>query len=193
MLDAFATKQSQPYCYTTKWTDERVERLKEMWAEGLSCSQIAAELGGGLTRNAVIGKVTRLGLPLRKKNRVPQRRPHSNFKFKTRKPKRIEGKNAARVRPVEDWKIEPEPYVQDTLVDAEIPIAQRKTLMELTDQTCRWPVGDVGESNFFFCGAMPTRGKPYCAAHCARASGGIVRVLRPQAFIFKSLKAENAA
>jgi GcrA cell cycle regulator len=54
-------------------------------------------------------------------------------------------------------------------VDADIPLPQRRSLLELDRHACRWPIGDPRSPDFLFCGAKPRRGKPYCAAHCARA------------------------
>jgi GcrA cell cycle regulator len=98
------------------WTEPRVEQLKKLWEAGLSASQIAAELGS-VTRNAVIGKVHRLGLSGRAKS------PSSSV---------------------------PRP---------------RKTLLELTEDTCHWPVGDPGSPDFFFCGGESNEGSPYCNYH----------------------------
>jgi hypothetical protein len=71
--------------------------------------------------------------------------------------------------PAPAWVGDANPYVDDPGIDAAIPHAQRRSLLELTDDTCRWPVGDPCAADFFFCGAPPLPGKPYCAAHCARA------------------------
>ena len=75
----------------------------------------------------------------------------------------------ARDRPPPAWVAAAEPYVDDPLTDAGIPFSQRRSLLELSERTCRWPVGDPGSAAFFYCGAEPVAGKPYCAAHCARA------------------------
>jgi hypothetical protein len=67
------------------------------------------------------------------------------------------------------WVIEAKPYVDDPRVDADIPLAQRRSLLDLTAGACRWPVGDPSHPDFFFCGAEALRGELYCAAHRARA------------------------
>ena len=67
------------------------------------------------------------------------------------------------------WLGEIEPYVDDAGIDADIPLGQRRTLAELTRTDCRWPVGDPSHSDFFYCGAEASPGRPYCPAHCARA------------------------
>jgi GcrA cell cycle regulator len=143
------------------WTDERVELLKKLWSDGLSASQIAGELGG-ITRNAVIGKVHRLGLSGRAKSagaaspRPRKVRPSSHMLRIGRGA--IRGNTAlAHVYDIED--VEPAP------TDNIIPIGQRRTILELTEQTCRWPCGDPGSGDFFFCGGNTINGLPYCAYH----------------------------
>lgn len=156
------------------WTDARIEFLKKMWAEGTSLSQIMRALGSGVTRNAVAGKVHRLGLEKRKKaaSIVPPR-PKAvkkdsdqitgsavNRMVKKRKRAKIKHE-AGLCDVVDDTDIYPD--------DLEIPLDQRKTLLELTDDTCRWPVGDPQSPDFFFCGGRVAEGKSYCACHMARA------------------------
>src|SRR5258708_22812915 len=135
------------------WTDERVELLKKLWADGLSASQIAAELGG-ITRNAVIGKVHRLGLSGRAKSpsssapRPRKARTHTHLMRVSRPSMR--GNTA--LAQAYDFEPEPEPE----LIDNVIPLGQRRTILELTEDTCRWPIGDPGSSDFFFCGVPTT-------------------------------------
>ncbi len=142
------------------WTDERVETLKKLWADGLSASQIAAELGG-ITRNAVIGKVHRLGLSGRAKSpssaapRPRKARAHSHM-LRVSRPA-IRGNTALAY----DYDVEPEPELLDNI----IPIGQRRTILELTEETCRWPIGDPGSSDFFFCGGQTVTSLPYCSYH----------------------------
>ncbi|WGD29994.1 GcrA family cell cycle regulator [Ancylobacter sp. WKF20] len=147
------------------WTDERVELLKKLWSEGLSASQIAAELGG-VTRNAVIGKVHRLGLSGRAKAvAAPAARP--------RKPRPTTSAPAARpmvqgntaLAPVLHPVIEPEPVEMPDPVANVVPMADRCTILNLTEFTCRWPVGDPGKADFFYCGSRTKTGLPYCAYH----------------------------
>ncbi|MGB6538314.1 MAG: GcrA family cell cycle regulator [Xanthobacteraceae bacterium] len=144
------------------WTDERVELLRKLWTDGLSASQIAGELGG-VTRNAVIGKVHRLGLSGRAKSTgagVPRPR-----KSRSTSPMLRIGRNALRgntaLAHAYEFDLEPEPEPIDNV----IPIAQRRTLLELNEQTCHWPVGDPGNGDFFFCGGNSVTGLPYCAYH----------------------------
>lgn len=142
------------------WTDERVELLKKLWADGLSASQIAAELGG-VTRNAVIGKVHRLGLSGRAKSSssgVPrQRKPRTHMMRVARPASR--GANALALS--YDLEQAPEPEVIENI----IPLGQRRTLLELNESTCRWPIGDPATTDFFFCGGKPLNALPYCHYH----------------------------
>jgi len=144
------------------WTDERVELLKKLWADGLSASQIAGELGG-ITRNAVIGKVHRLGLSGRAKSpsstapRPRKARAHPHM-LRVSRPS-VRGNTA--LAHAYDYEVDPEPEVLDNI----IPIGQRRTLLELNEMTCRWPIGDPGSADFFFCGGQTVTSLPYCAYH----------------------------
>jgi GcrA cell cycle regulator len=142
------------------WTDERVELLKKLWSDGLSASQIAAELGG-ITRNAVIGKVHRLGLSGRAKSAsstAPRPRKARSTMMRI-------GRASIRGNTALAHAYEMEAEAAPELIDNVIPIGQRRTILELTEQTCRWPVGDPGSTEFFFCGGNTIGGLPYCAYH----------------------------
>jgi len=148
------------------WTDERVELLKKLWADGLSASQIAAELGG-ITRNAVIGKVHRLGLSGRAKSpssaapRQRKARAHSHMLRVSRPAMRGNTALAQSFGQLAyDYEVEAEPE----LIDNIIPLGQRRSILELTEETCRWPIGDPGSADFFFCGGQTATG-PYCGYH----------------------------
>ncbi len=149
------------------WTDERVELLKKLWNDGLSASQIAAELGG-ITRNAVIGKVHRLGLSGRAKApsasipRQRKARPAGQMFRTMRTSVRGNTALAPHLVPVHELDPDPEPEVVENIV----PLGQRCTLLELNDDKCRWPIGDPGQPNFSFCGGSTMAGLPYCAYHC---------------------------
>ncbi len=196
------------------WTDERVELLKKMWGEGQSASQIAKELGG-VTRNAVIGKVHRLGLsnragaaPAPSAAPVAEAAAPAKPEVKAKpapkpaevKPRPAPAKPAPRVE-AEESAPEPEeedvevntrpvvvPHIRKAIIPAGQPLppqpsaneispealakvseiekkAKRLTLMELTERTCKWPVGDPATENFWFCGLPTQTGKPYCEAH----------------------------
>jgi GcrA cell cycle regulator len=148
------------------WTDERVELLKKLWAEGLSASQIAAELGG-VTRNAVIGKVHRLGLSGRAKapsSAIPRPRKPRAASTGIRMSRPAARGNTALARQAivaYDLETEAEPEPLENIV----PIGQRCSLLELSDAKCRWPIGDPGATDFFFCGGRPVGELPYCAYH----------------------------
>jgi GcrA cell cycle regulator len=149
------------------WTDERVELLKKLWSDGLSASQIAAEIGG-VTRNAVIGKVHRLGLSGRGKA-APA--PAQRARKATRAPSAPTpiAEPAARsnvvVVPVPaQLEIEPEPMMEVS-DDVVVPISERVTIMDLRESMCRWPMGDPTKPDFRFCGARSVTGLPYCGHH----------------------------
>ena len=153
--------QKRPEIQT--WTDDRVELLKKLWADGLSASQIAGELGG-ITRNAVIGKVHRLGLSGRAKapsSSVPrQRKPRAPTMFRAPRPM-MRGNTALAHQPTYDY--EPEAELQP--IENIIPIGQRCSLLELDQEKCHWPIGDPGQPDFFFCGGKTNAGTPYCGYH----------------------------
>jgi len=153
---------------TWTWTDERVELLKKLWSDGLSASQIAGEFGG-ITRNAVIGKVHRLGLSGRAKSAtagVPRpRKPRPAAQFTRPAARPVARGNTAlatHALPFIEVEAEPEPELVDNIV----PMGQRCTILQLTEATCHWPIGDPGDPEFFFCGGKSTTGHPYCAYHC---------------------------
>lgn len=147
------------------WTDERVELLKKLWSEGLSASQIAAELGG-VTRNAVIGKVHRLGLSGRAKavaTPAPRpRKPRPAPSAQVMRPM-VQGNTA--LAPMARPMVEPEPEELPDPVANVVPLGERCTILDLTEFTCRWPVGEPGKSDFYYCGSRTKTGLPYCAYH----------------------------
>ena len=166
------------------WTDERVEQLKKLWNQGLSASQIAAELNHGITRNAVIGKVHRLGLSGRAK--TPSSSTPRPRKV-TRAPSHPLGHTMARaigaasggisssrpamrgnlaLRTAEAPMIDPvADFVVQPYEDVVVPMSERISIMELRESTCRWPYGDPATEDFRFCGAESPIGTPYCAFH----------------------------
>ena len=149
---------------TMNWTDDRVELLKKLWSDGLSASQIAAELGG-ISRNSVIGKVHRLGLSGRAKSpssSVPrQRKPRTHGHMMRIARPGIRGNTALAPMHSYDVDLEPEPE----LIDNIIPIGQRCSILELTESKCKWPIGDPSSVDFFFCGGKTVEGLPYCGHH----------------------------
>ncbi|TCL75498.1 GcrA family cell cycle regulator [Rhizobium sp. BK251] len=156
------------------WTDERVEKLKKLWSEGLSASQIAAQLGG-VSRNAVIGKVHRLNLPGRAKaggtsssartaKRAPSapRAPSFAPRMATRTVTRAAGatmlKEEIEINTADEIEYVPARNVV-------VPISRRLGLTELTERTCKWPVGDPLKDDFYFCGCDSSDTSPYCNYH----------------------------
>jgi GcrA cell cycle regulator len=131
------------------WTEERVEQLKTLWTDGLSASQIARALGG-VTRNAVIGKVHRLGLAGRAGPARAERPRHNS-----------PHKSAARIAVPEPEIVEQEPVKLDD--------GNFATVLTINDRMCRWPIGDPAENEFHFCGRKPKTGSPYCDAHARKA------------------------
>ena len=147
------------------WNDERVELLKKLWAEGLSASQIAGRLGG-VTRNAVIGKVHRLGLSGRATtSRMKSMRPRPRVaKRIIKSPFRTVGNPTVRGL----FQIDADPFVP-TVEELVIPANERKYIQTLTEQSCRWPIGDPQLAEFHFCGKSKVNGLPYCEFHARRA------------------------
>jgi GcrA cell cycle regulator len=135
----------------TTWTDDRIEILTKLWRDGRSASAIAHELGG-VTRNAVIGKVHRLGLS----GRATPARPGSR---RARAPKAK--RPVARVRRMPaatPWPVEVEP----------VPLAGMSDVVSIGPRMCRWPIGDPKGEGFALCGRPAVRGA-YCAPHGAIA------------------------
>jgi GcrA cell cycle regulator len=168
------------------WTPERVEALKRDWDAGYTCSQIANRLsrdGGYLTRNAVIGKVTRLGLPARQQTRRwstrPSQRPADAW-FKNRHDARMKAKpnypktinrNRPKLKsvgptiPIRSFATAPLPDTPEPI----IPLDQRKGVLDLKANDCRWPIGDPQKPDFHFCGHAKHPGFVYCEFHAAKA------------------------
>jgi GcrA cell cycle regulator len=164
------------------WTDERVERLKKLWADGLSASQIAAQLGG-VSRNAVIGKVHRLNLPGRAKSggqasvrtkrttaapRAPNYAGRTAATQITRPVGRSSG-GAALKQDVDLDVVASEEIDTRPMDDVVVPISRRLTLVELSERTCKWPVGDPLQDGFHFCGNDSGDASPYCGYHAKMA------------------------
>ncbi len=137
------------------WTDERVASLKKLWLDGLSASQIAKQLGG-VTRNAVIGKVHRLGLSGRAAPSQPARTV-----FKTPRPQRPVV-TAAPVRRVETQL--PQPIAPQAPIYLREETPGSATVLTLGAHMCKWPIGDPSTDGFSFCGRRSSDG-PYCNEH----------------------------
>ena len=131
------------------WTPEKEKKLRELWKKGLSASQIAGLLEG-TTRNAVIGKAHRLNLEARNTSRK------SEIKINKQIINPSENNNQKLGR-----KAKFKALLLDKNFEKENPI----TFYEITDRTCRWPIGHPHESNFYFCGRTPMEKFPYCKLH----------------------------
>lgn len=152
------------------WTDERVELLRQLWLDGKSASQISAELGLGITRNAVIGKVHRLGLSGRAKSaspaapRVRQRpppAPRAPMASRASGGAHIVRGNTALAFSL-DTAIDPQPAFHEDVV---VPMSLRVTIVELKEAMCRWPLGDPTTPEFRYCGIQTAGTGPYCVHH----------------------------
>ena len=152
------------------WTDERVDLLSKLWLDGRSASQIALELGLGVTRNAVIGKVHRLGLGGRPKAAAPASAPPVRVKLKPVAPMLDEEGAFESVASPHMTAKTPVIIAPQQLVDVVIPFSERVTIMDLRESSCRWPMGDPTHAEFRFCGARNGVGStPYCLAHSRMA------------------------
>jgi GcrA cell cycle regulator len=152
------------------WTDEIVEQLKQHWTDGKSASQIASLLGNGLTRNAIIGKVHRLGLAGRAKTpssgvsrpRRPAPPPAHRVagpRLSASAPRIMRGATALAIAPQALTEVDEQEFESVVL-----PMSLRVTIVELKESMCRWPLGDPATSEFRYCGS-PTASGPYCAYH----------------------------
>lgn len=146
------------------WTDERVERLKEYWSQGLSASQIAARIGG-ITRNAVIGKAHRLKLASRPspiRSGGGGSRPRARPKPTTTT---AEGRNPPPLSGVTIAPLEAEVERVMRSMNKARPAARGG----VGTTTCLWPFGNPGESDFHFCDQMALKDRSYCDEHCTMA------------------------
>ena len=135
------------------WTEEKVNKLKELWGSGKTANQIA-EIIGGISRNAVIGKAHRLNLSSKIKtknysdginNRFSQ---IDNFEKNNKKIKKI-----------------PKSKFKSLLIEKDFEHENPKQLEELNDNSCKWPVGHPNESSFYFCGRTSLKDFSYCKLH----------------------------
>lgn len=161
------------------WTDERVELLRKLWSEGLSASQIAAQLGG-VSRNAVIGKVHRLKLSSRGRSATPAARQKKSVAAISGVVAAVKSaaKPAAIVGPVVSSvganalqaQFDAVPANRPTIqrpaeTGVVIPISRRLRLVQLNERTCKWPNGDPLSEDFSFCGNEAGDSGPYCTYH----------------------------
>jgi GcrA cell cycle regulator len=136
------------------WTAERIELLKNRFEAGLSCREIANDIG--VSRNSVIGKLSRLNLTREKSAGTP--RPSRGEAAKGARPRSIPRLQYQMLR-----KLYSEPQL---LADNE-PISREAccSLLELSKERCRWPIGTPGTADFSFCGNTPVEALPYCPGH----------------------------
>ena len=158
------------------WTDERVELLKKLWSDGLSASQIAAQLGG-VSRNAVIGKVHRLklsgrakspssGAPKVKRSSTPRPSAPRNGGYGG-------GRGATTVTHAVGATMMKSEVGLAALAEADrrpiedivVPISKKLALVDLNEDTCKWPQGDPLTEEFHFCGHKSEENGPYCKYH----------------------------
>ncbi len=163
------------------WNDERVELLKELWGAGKTAAEIAQQLGGNITRNAVIGKAHRLGLsgrvsPIQKK------------------PKRSSASSAGSSPAASSSSapVQSAPRVKETYVDVPRPNGG-VSLMELKEKMCHWPIGDPKKAGFHFCGDRSVPGLPYCGEHASVAYQGSVKRFSVNAADIAALSGGNNA
>jgi GcrA cell cycle regulator len=136
------------------WTAERVELLRSRFEAGQSCREIAADIG--VSRNAVIGKLSRLNLTRGRSDDA-------------RRPAREDGAKRRHLKagPRTQYQMllaaftEPRPAIEDAPIHGE----RRCSLLELSEERCRWPISTPGAEDFCFCGNTPVEGLPYCAGH----------------------------
>jgi GcrA cell cycle regulator len=150
---------------SVEWTPERIKVLIALWEEGLPTSEIGRRLG--VTKNAVVGKVHRLGL---KKRQSPIRQSVTTS-AQPKKPKKV---------------VAPTPVVTATLPSGDVV-----RLEELTAAMCCWPEGEPGTPEFHFCGKSAVQDKPYCEEHCARAYVKVSKDKKRAASGFQPPKASN--
>ena len=132
------------------WTYEKVAKLKELWGKGNTASQIA-EIIGGISRNAVIGKAHRLNLSAKIKTRTAT----SNQNFE----------NSIGEKNFKDKKIRKSKF-KSLIIEKDFEPENPKQLEELDEKSCKWPIGHPGDPDFYFCGKEVIPGKPYCGEHC---------------------------
>lgn len=142
------------------WTDERISVLKQLWGAGKTAAEIAEQLGGGVTRNAVIGKAHRLGLSGRA-SPIHSKTVSSN-KAAADSNKTAQAPQIRRPRTADE-------------TSKVLPDGKGVSLLDLREKMCRWPHGDPKKEGFRFCGCSSLPGLPYCGEHAALAYQGSTR------------------
>jgi GcrA cell cycle regulator len=156
------------------WTEQQIQTLKKMWGHGYSASDIAKNLGGGMTRNAVIGKAHRLKLSVGPGVAAPPR-------TMAEAPSKVGGsvlstitkvaRKRAMLRPLPSVPgtdpALPRPAIREaTPRPVEVPKrSEGIAVLKAGERHCRWPIGDPRSPDFRFCGCAAVEGLPYCAEH----------------------------
>ena len=131
------------------WNEEKVEKLKELWGKGSTASQIA-EIIGGISRNAVIGKAHRLNLSAKIKTRASIANPNSDDSYEEKNSIQKRGRKSK---------------FQSLIIEKDFEPENPKKLEELDESSCKWPIGHPEEESFYFCGRSSLKDFSYCKLH----------------------------
>ena len=131
------------------WTEEKIQKLKELWGKGNTASQIA-EIIGGISRNAVIGKAHRLNLSAKIKTRSANNNKNYEVKLDNKNVKLGRGRGNK---------------FKSLIIEKDFEPENPKQLEQLDDNSCKWPIGHPDEKNFYFCGRTSLKDFSYCKLH----------------------------